>query len=214
MIAGLLRIGRRSSSGDSDVSRVARRPSVIYTGKIRLAPPAFKDDVNEVRSGFEWRGQRLQLQRHQGWRSARMFPHAEDFAGGSDCLIFTGHATGGVFFYRFRRMMKMPIRSAHPWKFISPEGALAQRLKGKCSRSLKDRLRGKFNVGRGGNWKGQDSWQRSVVGVVSLANQCRIPRTILAHGPRGFRTASGPRFGRPRTGSPIGRICIQGLGKL
>jgi len=36
-------------------------------------------------------------------------------------------------------------------------------------RSLKDRLRGKFNVAIA-ELDGQDSWQRSVVGVVSLSN--------------------------------------------
>jgi uncharacterized protein len=36
-------------------------------------------------------------------------------------------------------------------------------------RSLKDRLRGKFNVAVA-ELDGQDSWQRSVVGVVSLSN--------------------------------------------
>ena len=36
-------------------------------------------------------------------------------------------------------------------------------------RSLKDRLRGRFNVAVA-ELEGQDSWQRSVVGVVSLSN--------------------------------------------
>jgi uncharacterized protein YlxP (DUF503 family) len=36
-------------------------------------------------------------------------------------------------------------------------------------RSLKDRLRGKFNVAVA-ELEGHDSWQRSVVGVVSLSN--------------------------------------------
>jgi uncharacterized protein YlxP (DUF503 family) len=36
-------------------------------------------------------------------------------------------------------------------------------------RSLKDRLRGKFNVAVA-ELEGQESWQRSVVGVVSLSN--------------------------------------------
>ena len=36
-------------------------------------------------------------------------------------------------------------------------------------RSLKDRLRGKFNVAVA-ELEGQDSWQRSVVGIVSLSN--------------------------------------------
>jgi uncharacterized protein YlxP (DUF503 family) len=37
-------------------------------------------------------------------------------------------------------------------------------------RSLKDRLRGKFNVAVA-ELDGQDSWQRSVVGVVTLSNR-------------------------------------------
>ncbi len=47
-------------------------------------------------------------------------------------------------------------------------------------RSLKDRLRGKFNVAVA-ELEGQDSWQRSVVGVVSLVEQRRVSRTIPAH---------------------------------
>ena len=49
-------------------------------------------------------------------------------------------------------------------------------------RSLKDRLRGKFNVAVA-ELEGQDSWQRSVVGVVSLANNAgfleQSLRTVL-----------------------------------
>jgi uncharacterized protein len=47
----------------------------------------------------------------------------------------------------------------------------AQSLKDKRQvvRSLKDRLRGKFNVAVA-ELEGQESWQRSVVGVVSLSN--------------------------------------------
>ena len=47
-------------------------------------------------------------------------------------------------------------------------------------RSLKDRLRGKFNVAVA-ELEGQDSWQRSVVGVVSLSNN-------LAHLQQSLRT--------------------------
>ena len=47
-------------------------------------------------------------------------------------------------------------------------------------RSLKDRLRGKFNVAIA-ELDGQDSWQRSVVGVVSLSNN-------LAHLQQSLRT--------------------------
>ena len=53
-------------------------------------------------------------------------------------------------------------------------------------RSLKDRLRGKFNVAVA-ELEGQDSWQRSVVGVVSLANNAgfleQSLRTVLKYFP-------------------------------
>jgi len=49
-------------------------------------------------------------------------------------------------------------------------------------RSLKDRLRGKFNVAVA-ELEGQDSWQRSVVGIVSLSNNAghveQSLRTVL-----------------------------------
>jgi len=45
-------------------------------------------------------------------------------------------------------------------------------------RSLKDRLRGKFNVAVA-ELEGQDSWQRSVVGVVSLANNAGFVEETL-----------------------------------
>ena len=54
-------------------------------------------------------------------------------------------------------------------------------------RSLKDRLRGKFNVAVA-ELEGQDSWQRSVVGVVSLANNAgfleQAMRTVLEESER------------------------------
>jgi uncharacterized protein len=49
-------------------------------------------------------------------------------------------------------------------------------------RSLKDRLRGKFNVAVA-ELDGQDSWQRAVVGIVSLSNNAghleQSLRTVL-----------------------------------
>ena len=45
-------------------------------------------------------------------------------------------------------------------------------------RSLKDRLRGKFNVAVA-ELEGQDSWQRSVIGVVTLSNEERHVQEIL-----------------------------------
>jgi len=54
-------------------------------------------------------------------------------------------------------------------------------------RSLKDRLRGKFNVAVA-ELEGQDSWQRSVVGVVSLSNNAghveQSLRTVLEESER------------------------------
>ena len=54
-------------------------------------------------------------------------------------------------------------------------------------RSLKDRLRGKYNVAVA-ELDGQDSWQRSVVGVVSLSNNAghveQSLRTVLEESER------------------------------
>jgi uncharacterized protein len=56
----------------------------------------------------------------------------------------------------------------------------AQSLKDKRQviRSLKDRLRGKFNVAVA-ELDFQDSWQRSVIGVVTLANEERFVQEVL-----------------------------------
>ena len=56
----------------------------------------------------------------------------------------------------------------------------AQSLKDKRQvlRSLKDRLRGKFNVAVA-ELEGHDTWQRSVVGVVTLSNEERHVREML-----------------------------------
>jgi uncharacterized protein YlxP (DUF503 family) len=54
-------------------------------------------------------------------------------------------------------------------------------------RSLKDRLRGKFNVAVA-ELEGQDSWQRCVIGVVSLSNNVghleQSLQTVLAESER------------------------------
>jgi len=56
----------------------------------------------------------------------------------------------------------------------------AQSLKDKRQvlRSLKDKLRGKFNVAVA-ELDHQDAWQRSVVGVVTLANEEKYVREVL-----------------------------------
>src|SRR5579864_185605 len=63
--------------------------------------------------------------------------------------------------------MKMPIGLLTLEIYIPEAHSLKD--KRQVLRSLKDRLRGKFNVAVA-ELEGQDSWQRSVVGVVSLAN--------------------------------------------
>ena len=52
---------------------------------------------------------------------------------------------------------------------LSIEAAQSLKDKRQVLRSLKDRLRARFNVAVA-ELEGQDSWQRSVVGVVSLSN--------------------------------------------
>jgi uncharacterized protein YlxP (DUF503 family) len=63
--------------------------------------------------------------------------------------------------------MKMPIGLLTLEIYIPEAHSLKD--KRQVLRSLKDRLRGKFNVAVA-ELEGQDSWQRSVVGIVSLSN--------------------------------------------
>ncbi len=95
-----------------------------------------------------------------------MLPYAETCAGGSFGLIsvwtrtrvpFAGHFTGTT----------MPIGLLTLEIYIPEAHSLKD--KRQVLRSLKDRLRGKFNVAVA-ELDGQDSWQRSVVGIVSLSN--------------------------------------------
>src|SRR5579862_416949 len=76
--------------------------------------------------------------------------------------------------------MKMPIGLLTLEIYIPEAHSLKD--KRQVLRSLKDRLRGKFNVAVA-ELEGQDSWQRSVVGVVSLANNAgfleQSLRTVL-----------------------------------
>ncbi len=75
-------------------------------------------------------------------------------------------------------------RSAHPGNLHPREAHCFQRQT--VLRSLKDRLRGKFNVA--GELDGQDSWQRSVVGIVGLSNNAghveQSLRTVLEESER------------------------------
>jgi uncharacterized protein YlxP (DUF503 family) len=85
----------------------------------------------------------------------------------------------GLFWYVFAGM-KMPIGLLTLEIYIPEAHSLKD--KRQVLRSLKDRLRGKFNVAVA-ELEGQDSWQRSVVGVVSLANNAgfleQSLRTVL-----------------------------------
>ena len=96
--------------------------------------------------------------------------------------------------------MKMPIGLLTLEIYIPEAHSLKD--KRQVLRSLKDRLRGKFNVAVA-ELEDQDSWQRSVVGVVSLANNAGFLEQSLRTVLRRFRTAPGARSGRPRTGSSV-----------
>ena len=91
-----------------------------------------------------------------------MLPHAETRACGSFGLISVWRQTQGPF-----AGMKMPI-GLLTLEIYVPE-AHSLKDKRQVLRSLKDRLRGRFNVAVA-ELEGQDSWQRAVVGVVSLSN--------------------------------------------
>jgi uncharacterized protein len=76
--------------------------------------------------------------------------------------------------------MKMPIGLLTLEIYIPEAHSLKD--KRQVLRSLKDRLRGKFNVAVA-ELEGQDSWQRAVVGIVSLSNSAghveQSLRTVL-----------------------------------
>ena len=172
---------------DADV-RVLRDGVVVYTGKISSLR-RFKDDVNEVRSGFECGASVSNFNDIKVGGCSRVLPHAEAYAGGSDCLISGAGSTGArrkIVRLRHRGVfdvfagMKMPIGLLTLEIYIPEAHSLKD--KRQVLRSLKDRLRGKFNVAVA-ELEGQDSWQRSVVGVVSLANNAgfleQSLRTVL-----------------------------------
>src|SRR5467141_766327 len=72
-------------------------------------------------------------------------------------------------------------------------------------RSLKDRLRGKFNVAVA-ELEGQDSWQRSVVGVVSLSNNS----SHLEQSLRNVLEDSERLLGRDLIGHELETFCCRG----
>ena len=95
-----------------------------------------------------------------------MLPYAETRAGGSFGLIFSWAPSRRPFAGPFAGTT-MPIGLLTLEIYIPEAHSLKD--KRQVLRSLKDRLRGKFNVAVA-ELEGQDSWQRSVVGVVSLSN--------------------------------------------
>jgi uncharacterized protein YlxP (DUF503 family) len=116
-----------------------------------------------------------------------MLPHAEDFIVRSDGLTRLCLESGGVGSAPKNRArlfaiagMMMPIGLLTLEIYIPEAHSLKD--KRQVLRSLKDRLRGKFNVAVA-ELEGQDSWQRSVVGIVSLANNAgfleQSLRTVL-----------------------------------
>jgi uncharacterized protein YlxP (DUF503 family) len=133
-----------------------------------------------------------------------MLPPAEDFACGSVCLAGCGLPAcrqAGTWahrnFFSFARRRQSPLGRASATGMTMPIGLLtleiyipeAHSLKDKRQvlRSLKDRLRSRFNVAVA-ELDGEDSWQRSVVGVVSLSNKAghveQSLRTVLEESER------------------------------
>src|SRR6202158_4510528 len=99
-----------------------------------------------------------------------MLPYAESCAGGSCGLIFALLRTRGLFAGPISGPISgttMPIGLLTLEIYIPEAHSLKD--KRQVLRSLKDRLRGKVNVAVA-ELEGQDSWQRSVVGVVSLSH--------------------------------------------
>ena len=60
---------------DAEV-RVVRDGAIVYTGRI-VSLKRFKDDANEVRTGFECGVRRLELQRREGRRHFRVLLDAK-----------------------------------------------------------------------------------------------------------------------------------------
>ena len=105
-------------------------------------------------------------------------------ARGSVRLIFRAAPRAGPVLQVFAGMT-MPIGLLTLEIYIPEAHSLKD--KRQVLRSLKDRLRGKFNVAVA-ELEGQDSWQRSVVGVVSLSNNAghleQSLRTVLEESER------------------------------
>ena len=106
-----------------------------------------------------------------------MLPHAEAGPGRSHRL-----SPGCL---RLAAGKKMPIGLLTLEIYIPEAHSLKD--KRQVVRSLKDRLRGKFNVAVA-ELDGEGSWQRSVIGIVSLANNAgfleQSLRSVLAESER------------------------------
>ncbi len=185
---------------DADV-RVLRDGVVVYTGKISSLR-RFKDDVNEVRSGFECGA------------SVSNFNDIKVgiFSSASTCRSSCWRKRLPDFFARLRdrgmsctcvRRDEDADRSAHPGN-LYPRGALAQRQAAGAPQP-EGQAAGEIQCGRGGT--GRAGFLAALGGGRrEPRQQRRISRTILAHCARGIRTAPGPRSGRPRIGSPVAKF--------
>src|SRR5579859_17581 len=117
---------------------------------------------------------RGQLQRHQSWRRARMLQRYQNERRRSR---WTGQrACRKKIDRRFSPEPQMPV-GLLTLELHIPD---AQSLKDKRQvlRSLKDRLRRDFNVAVA-ELEHQDTWQRSVVGVVTISNEEKHVNEVL-----------------------------------
>ena len=144
--------GRITRAGETQ-ARLLRDNVVVFEGKI-ASLRRFKDDVSEVKTGFECGIGLAELQRRQGRRRHRGL---HDGARG-------GH---GV-----RRRRSMRVAVLHVELHIP----YAQSLKDKrmVLRRVKDRLQ-KFNVAVA-EIEHQDLWQRARLGIVAISNDRRSRR--------------------------------------
>src|SRR5919108_3096527 len=120
------------------------------------------------------RRRRGQLQRRKSWRRPRMLQRDQDERRGS-CR--TGQcACRKKINRRFSRSRRMPV-GLLTLELHIPD---AQSLKDKRQvlRSLKDKLRRDFNVAVA-ELEHQDTWQRSVVGVVTISNEEKHVNEVL-----------------------------------
>ena len=176
---------------DAEV-RVVRDGVVIYTGRISSLK-RFKDDANEVRAGFECGAGVSNFNDVKVGDILECFSMQKLILARSHRLT-AGRVTGEI---AAEEAPRMPIGLLTLEIYIPDAHSLKD--KRQVLRSLKDRLRARFNVAVA-ELDHQDTWQRAQVGVVSLSNNAGPSGAIPARRAGRVRADAGARSGRPRSG--------------